>query len=86
LGTLFAVSVYFEVGPKHIWSADTGGLLLFDLLPVLFSVFLFAGLLLPLLINFGLLEFFGALLTKVMRPLFKLPGRSSIDCVASWIG
>lgn len=86
LGTLFAVSVYFEVGPEHIWSADTGALLLFDLLPVLFSVFLFAGLLLPLLINFGLLEFFGSLLTKVMRPLFKLPGRSSIDCVASWIG
>ncbi|MDQ0271823.1 YjiH family protein [Cytobacillus purgationiresistens] len=86
LGGLFAVSVYFEVGPEAIWSGDTGGLLLFDLLPVLFAVFLFAGLLLPLLVNFGLLEFFGSLLTKVMRPLFKLPGRSSVDAVTSWIG
>src|SRR5690625_6035922 len=36
--------------------------------------------------NFGLLELFGTLMTKVMRPLFKLPGRSSIDALASWIG
>src|SRR5699024_7274698 len=67
-------------------SDDTGKLLLDDLLHVLFSVFLFAGLFLPLLMNFGLLELFGTLMTKIMRPLFKLPGRSSIDALASWIG
>jgi len=39
-----------------------------------------------LLLNFGLLEFFGYSLTKIMRPLFKLPGRSSVDCLASWLG
>src|SRR5699024_1453234 len=60
--------------------------LLDGLLHVLFAVFLFAGLILPLLMNFGLLDFFGTLMTKVMRPLFKLPGRSSIDTLASWIG
>ncbi len=86
LAAIFAVMVYFELGPEAIWSENTGGVLLFDLLPVLFSVFLFAGLLLPLLLNFGLLELFGALLTKFMRPLFKLPGRSSIDAIASWLG
>ncbi|UII55837.1 YjiH family protein [Cytobacillus spongiae] len=86
LGALFAILTLFQVGPEWIWSEATGGLLLNSLLPILFSVFLFAGLFLPLLLNFGLLELFGALLTKVMRPLFKLPGRSSIDCVASWLG
>ncbi|WP_425481190.1 YjiH family protein [Metabacillus lacus] len=86
LGAVFAVMVLFELGPEFIWSEGTGGLLLFDLLPILFSVFFFAGLFLPLLLNYGLLELFGALLTKVMRPLFKLPGRSSIDCLASWLG
>ncbi|EKY4215612.1 YjiH family protein, partial [Vibrio alginolyticus] len=44
------------------------------------------GLLLPLLLNFGLLELFGALLSKIMRPVFNLPGRSAIDCMASWLG
>ncbi|MGB8002300.1 MAG: YjiH family protein [Anaerobacillus sp.] len=86
LGMVFAILTLFKIGPEWIWSADTGGLLLNDLIPILFSVFLFAGLFLPLLLNFGLLEFCGTLLTKIMRPIFTLPGRSSIDCLASWMG
>lgn len=86
LGAIFAVIAFFKIGPEAVWSENTGGLLLYDLLPILFSVFLFAGLFLPLLLNFGLLELFGTLLTKFMRPIFKLPGRSSIDCLASWLG
>ncbi|SHK27820.1 nucleoside recognition GATE domain-containing membrane protein YjiH [Hathewaya proteolytica DSM 3090] len=86
LGAIFAICIFFKVGPEFIWSKNTGALLLYDLLPVLFSVFLFAGLFLPILLNFGLLEFAGSLLTKVMRPIFNLPGRSSVDCIASWLG
>ncbi|MGN0045857.1 MAG: YjiH family protein [Eggerthellaceae bacterium] len=69
-----------------IASADTGGFVLGDLLTVLVIIFLLAGLLLPLLLDFGLLEFIGALMTRVMRPLFTIPGRSAVDCVTSWIG
>jgi len=86
LGAVFIVMVYLQMGPDAITSSATGGLVLNDLVPVLFSVFIFAGMLLPLLLNFGLLEFFGTLLTKVMRPIFNLPGRSAIDCMASWLG
>lgn len=71
---------------EMITSSDTGRLVLRDLLPVLFSIFLFAGLFLPLLLDFGLLEFFGCLLVKIMRPIFGLPGRAAIDCIASWLG
>ncbi len=71
---------------EMICSPDTGALVLTDLLPVLFSIFLFAGLFLPLLLDFGLLEFMGTLLSKIMRPIFGLPGRSAIDCIASWLG
>jgi nucleoside recognition membrane protein YjiH len=86
LGAIFAIMALFKLGPEAIWSSNTGGLLLNDLLPILFAVFLFAGLFLPLLLDFGLLELFGTLMTKVMRPIFKLPGRSSIDCLTSWLG
>ena len=86
LGAIFAVMTLFQLGPEWIWSTDTGGMVLFDLLPVLFSIFLFAGLLLPLLLNFGLLELCGALFSKIMRPLFKLPGRSAVNCTTSWLG
>lgn len=86
LGLVFALSTYYQFGPQWIWWEDTGGLLFFDLIPILFSIFLFAGLFLPLLLDFGLLEFVGTLLSKIMRPIFTLPGRSSIDCFASWLG
>ena len=86
IGAIFSLLTLFGIGSEFIIGDSTGAFVLNDLLTVLFSIFLFAGLLLPLLLNFGLLEFFGALLTKVMRPIFKLPGRSSIDCITSWLG
>ncbi|QLE87733.1 MULTISPECIES: YjiH family protein [Shewanella] len=86
LGAIFIVLTYMGIGPEAVHSGDTGALVLNDLLPVLFCVFIFAGMLLPLLLNFGLLELFGTLLTKIMRPVFNLPGRSAIDCMASWLG
>lgn len=86
VGLILAILVYLEIGPEWIWSGDTGGLILHDLILGLFSIFLFAGFLLPFLTDFGLLEFVGALLTPIMRPVFKLPGRSSIDCIASFVG
>ena len=83
---VFTIATVFHLGPEQIWNANTGGLVLNDLLPTLFAVFIFAGLLLPLLLNFGLLELCGALCTKIMRPIFNLPGRSAVDCIASWLG
>ena len=85
-GFVLAVMTYFQWGPAFIWSAETGGLILYDLIKDLFAIFLFAGFLLPFLTDFGLLEFIGAILTPVMRPIFGLPGRASIDCIASWVG
>lgn len=86
IGLILSFLVYFQIGPEWIWSEDTGGLILYDLILTLFSMFLFAGFLLPFLTDFGLLEFVGALVTPIMRPVFQLPGRSSIDCIASWVG
>ncbi|MBW3695544.1 YjiH family protein [Vibrio sp. T187] len=86
IGGAAVIMTTFQVGPEAIWEENTGGLVLEGLLPTLFSVFIFAGLLLPLLLNFGLLELFGTLLSKIMRPIFNLPGRSAIDCMASWLG
>ena len=85
-GFILAAMTFFQWGPSLIWSADTGGLILFDLIKDLFAIFFFAGFLLPFLTDFGLLEFVGSLLTPFMRPVFGLPGRASIDCIASWVG
>ena len=88
IGAVLALLVVLQIGTEAIWNENTGGLLLSEtgLVTFLFTIFLFAGMLLPLLLNFGLLEFFGTMMVKVMRPIFKIPGRSSIDALTSWIG
>lgn len=86
IGALFAVFTLTQTGPAFISSELTGGVMLFDLIPVLMVWFLFACLFMPLLLEFGLMDFIGTMVRKIMFPLFKLPGRSSIDALASWMG
>ena len=86
IGLILGLMTAFKVGPEIIYSPDTGGLILYDLIGGLFTIFLVAGFILPFLTEFGLLEYIGVFLTSVMRPVFNLPGRSAIDCLASWIG
>lgn len=86
LAVVFAWMTYFKLGTKVIYSEDTGGLVFNDLLPTLVAVFLFAALFLSFLMEYGLLEFLGPLFRPVMRPLFTLPGRSTVDNLASFIG
>ncbi len=85
-GAAFAAMTMFEVGPEWIWSRNTGGVMLMDLTPVLITFFFFAAILLPFLVDFGFMEFIGTLVRNLFRKAFKLPGRSSIDAVASWLG
>jgi len=86
IGFFFAIMTLNQWGPEIIWSEFTGGTVLYSLIPVLTTWFLFAGLLMPLLLEFGLMDFIGTIVRGIMRPLFKLPGRSSIDALASWMG
>lgn len=90
LGLLFGLAVAFgeqwSFVPPIIYHEDTGGLIFYDLILGLFTIFIVAGFILPFLTEFGLLEYVGVFFTKIMRPIFKLPGRSAVDCVASWIG
>ena len=86
LSVVFVWLTYLKVGPKMIYSEDTGWLVFYSLLPTLVAVFLFAALFLPLLMEYGLLELLGPVFRPVMRPLFTLPGRSTVDNLASFIG
>ncbi len=86
IGAVFAICTIFQWGPGWLYADITGGTVLYSLIPVLTTWFLFAGLLMPLMLEFGLMEFVGSIFRKIMYPLFKLPGRSSIDAFASWMG
>ncbi len=80
---LYSVTV---LGLDKVSNPNTGGVVVNDLFPVLATWFFFSGFFLPLLMEFGSMDYFGTLIRKFMRPLFKIPGRSAIDAIASWIG
>ena len=86
VGAVFVCLIYFKTGPEWVWSDQTGGLVLNSLATVIVVYFLFASILLPFLTDFGLMEFVGTLLQKIFRTVFRLPGRSAIDAMASWMG
>lgn len=85
LGTIFAIMTFYNVGLEIIKSEVTGQVM-FGLLTTLIVWFFVASFLMPYLINFGAMEFFGTLFRGIVKPLFTLPGRSAIDLLASWIG
>lgn len=85
IGMVGIIMTYFQVGLEVVYSDVTGGTML-GLLTTLIMWFLVASFLMPYLINFGIMEFTGTLLRKIIKPLFTLPGRSAIDLLASWIG
>ncbi|MGO3497639.1 MAG: YjiH family protein, partial [Staphylococcus equorum] len=44
------------------------------------------AILLTFLVGYGLLEFIGVIMRPVMKPIFKTPGKSAVDAVASFVG
>jgi len=85
LGGLVTVLIFFRIGPEFVWSDATGHVVLYDLATAIVTIFIFASLLLPLLTDFGLMELIGTVFRNLFQKLFRLPGRSCIDAVASWM-
>lgn len=85
LGTAVAFCIFFQLGPEWLWGESTGHVVFYDLAIPIVTIFIFAGFLLPLLTDYGLMELVGSLLRRPFQFLFGLPGRSSIDCMASWM-
>jgi len=86
LGIGAGIMAYGRIGPD--W------LLKENLLPFLWTkVAVPVAIIVPLgsifltfIICYGLLEFIGVLMRPVMRPIWKLPGRSAVDAVTSFVG
>ncbi|MBL1379248.1 YjiH family protein [Zobellella iuensis] len=84
LGAVFAALLVFRIGPDWFLHKDVGGLALY-LGGSVFLTVVVAGFLVLFLTEFGFLEFVGTLMEPLMRPLYRLPGRSAVDAVASFV-
>lgn len=86
LGILVAFMAYFNFGPAWLFEKD--------MVPFLFNKLVIpVGLIVPIgavfltfLVGYGLLEFIGVLMKPIMKPIWKTPGRSAVDAVASFVG
>lgn len=85
LGLVCGWLIVLQVGPEFIWAPLTGGVAFNDLAAKIVTIFFCAALLLPMLTDYGLMEFVGSLLQPVFRRLFTLPGRAAVDALASWL-
>lgn len=86
LGLIFITMVIFDFGPEFIIDPWVGGLMVFDLVNHLVFIFIILAFAIPILTDFGLMEFIGILIKKFVNALFLLPGRASVDLAGSWFG
>lgn len=85
LGASFAIMVYFHVGPEFIWEKETGFTVFTEIGATIFFIISVACFLMPFLTEFGFMEFIGTMVSRPFGLLFKLPGRSAIDALASFL-
>ncbi|MBR1696057.1 MAG: hypothetical protein IJ709_11795, partial [Selenomonas sp.] len=76
--------VVFGVGPEAVRSADVGESMV-GLSQTLVALAVTLSFVLPFLTDCGIMEFTGILLKPLIRPLFHVPGRASVDLIASWL-
>lgn len=91
LGAVFAVVFSLDattayVGPAAIVSDATGGAVIPAVVVGVAWIIPVGAFFIPFLTEYGCIDFFGVALEPLMRPLFKAPGKSAVDAVASFVG
>lgn len=83
LGLGAGVLIFFNIGPAWLLDPNMGPFLYYELIVFIGYIVPLGGLFLTFLIGYGFLEFAGVLFQKVMRPIWKVPGRSAVNALAS---
>ena len=86
IGLIVGIMLVFNIGPAWLFDPDMGPFLLNKLVIPVGLLVPIGAVFLALLVGYGLLEFIGVLVQPIMRPIWKTPGRSAIDAVASFVG
>lgn len=86
-GAVIGTILVFDLNPPAWLSRpDFGPFLYHKLSTPVGLVIPIGSVFLAFLASFGMMEFTGVLMTHVMKPVFRTPGRSAIDAVASFVG
>ncbi|MDO5018074.1 MAG: nucleoside recognition domain-containing protein [Lagierella massiliensis] len=90
IGATFAILYSLTVttsfnGPEIIVGKSTGGTVIPSIAVAVFWIILVSSFCMPFLINYGFIDLIGTLMEPLMRPVFKLPGRASINALVSFL-
>lgn len=86
LGIFIAIMAILNIGPSYLMTPNMIPFLYNNLVVSVGLVVPIGAIFLSFLIGYGLLEFVGVLMQPVMKPIFKTPGKSAVDAVASFAG
>ncbi len=86
IGVVVAIMALLGKGPDYLFTKD--------MIPFLFNKLVIpVGIIVPIgaiflsfLVGYGLLEFIGVIMEPIMKPVWRTPGKSAIDAVASFVG
>jgi len=86
IGLVFTIMSIFKFGPEIITQDSMGPYVLFKVVIPVILIVPIGSIFLAFLVSYGLMEGIGTLMEPIMRPVFRTPGRSAIDAVASFVG
>ncbi len=86
IGLVLAIMYITDMAPAIIMEKDMLPFLFEKLALPVGMIVPIGALILAFLLGFGLLEMFGVLMQPIMKPIWKTPGSSAIDAVASFVG
>ncbi|MBG9443683.1 YjiH family protein [Cytobacillus firmus] len=86
IGFFTAIMIVFGFGPAWLFDPSMGPFLFEKLVVSVGLLVPIGSVFLALLVGYGLLEFFGVIMQPIMKPIWKTPGKSAIDAVASFVG
>lgn len=86
LALVFAFLFVTKTGPAALHEPDMLPLIWNAILVSVATIVPIGSIFLGFITNFGLMEFIGVYMEKIMRPIWKTPGRSAVDAVASFVG
>ena len=86
LGIPLVIMAFLNRGPVFLMRDDVIPFIYNSIVITVTMVVPVGSVFLAFLVNYGLMEFIGVFMQPVMKPIWKTPGRSAIDAVASFVG
>ncbi|WP_034868532.1 YjiH family protein [Clostridium lundense] len=86
VGLITAFMAIFNVGPAFLLEPNMVPYVFKIVVVPVIAIVPIGAVFLAFLVDYGLMEFIGVFMRPVMRPIWKTPGRSAIDAVASFVG